>query len=122
MGIEELTELYHRTLKDNAEDMTRIMHVISKIGLVLVAQGLIKMEDLSQKEINLLQYSIDITTEHIAEIMRTRNSWKWEEEIKNSNMWIVKGMDKNQLSEEEFRRVITLCVKSNEERKEYGTV
>lgn len=47
MGIEELTELYHRTLKDNAEDMTRIMHVISKIGLVLVAQGLIKMEDLS---------------------------------------------------------------------------
>ena len=47
MGIEELTELYRRTLKDNAEDMTRIMHVISKIGLVLVAQGLIKMEDLS---------------------------------------------------------------------------
>ena len=47
MGIEELTELYNRTLKDNAEDMTKIMHVISKIGLVLVAQGLIKMEDLS---------------------------------------------------------------------------
>lgn len=47
VGIEELTELYRRTLKDNAEDMTRIMHVISKIGLVLVAQGLIKMEDLS---------------------------------------------------------------------------
>ena len=47
MGIEELTELYRRTLKDNAEDMTRIMHIISKIGLVLVAQGLIKMEDLS---------------------------------------------------------------------------
>ena len=47
MGVEELTELYRRTLKDNAEDMTRIMHVISKIGLVLVAQGLIKMEDLS---------------------------------------------------------------------------
>lgn len=47
MGVEELTELYRRTLQDNAEDMTRIMHVISKIGLVLVAQGLIKMEDLS---------------------------------------------------------------------------
>ena len=47
MGIEELIELYRRTLKDNAEDMTRIMRVISKIGLVLVAQGLIKMEDLS---------------------------------------------------------------------------
>lgn len=47
MGIEELTELYRRTLQDNAEDMTRIMHVISKIGLVLIAQGLIKMEDLS---------------------------------------------------------------------------
>lgn len=47
VDIEELTELYSRTLKDNAEDMTRIMHVISKIGLVLVAQGLIKMEDLS---------------------------------------------------------------------------
>ena len=53
VGIEELTELYSRTLKDNAEDMTRIMHVISKIGLVLVAQGLIKMEDLS------LIYDID---------------------------------------------------------------
>ena len=39
MGIEELTELYSRTLKDNAEDMTRIMHVISKIGLVLVAKA-----------------------------------------------------------------------------------
>lgn len=47
MGIEELTELYYRTLQDNAEDITRIMHVISKIGLVLIAQGLIKMEDLS---------------------------------------------------------------------------
>ena len=47
VDIEELTELYSRTLKDNAEDMTRIMRVISKIGLVLVAQGLIKMEDLS---------------------------------------------------------------------------
>ena len=47
VGIEELTELYSRTLQDNAEDMTRIIHVISKIGLVLVAQGLIKMEDLS---------------------------------------------------------------------------
>ena len=47
VDIEELTELYSRTLQDNAEDMTRIMHVISKIGLVLVAQGLIKMEDLS---------------------------------------------------------------------------
>lgn len=47
VDIEELTELYSRTLKDNAEDMIRIMHVISKIGLVLVAQGLIKMEDLS---------------------------------------------------------------------------
>ena len=47
VGIEELTELYSRTLKDNAEDMIRIMHVISKIGLVLVAQGLIKMEDLN---------------------------------------------------------------------------
>lgn len=47
VGIEELTELYSRTLQDNAEDITRIMHVISKIGLVLVAQGLIKMEDLS---------------------------------------------------------------------------
>lgn len=47
VDIEELTELYSRTLKDNAEDMTRIMHVISKIGLVLVAQGLIKIEDLS---------------------------------------------------------------------------
>ena len=47
VGIEELTELYSRTLKDNVEDMTRIMHVISKIMLVLVSQGLIKIEDLN---------------------------------------------------------------------------
>ena len=57
------------------------------------------MEDLSQKEINLLQYSIDITTEHIAEIMRTRNSWKWEEEIKNSKLISFK-------TEEDFKKYI----------------
>ena len=53
------------------------------------------MEDLSQKEINLLQYSIDITTEHIAEIMRTRNSWKWEEEIKNSETRFINDINYN---------------------------
>lgn len=57
------------------------------------------MEDLSQKEINLLQYSIDITTEHIAEIMRTRNSWKQEEEIKNSKLISFK-------TEEDFKKYI----------------
>lgn len=57
------------------------------------------MEDLSQKEINLLQYSIDITTEHIAEIMRTRNNWKWEEEIKNSKLISFK-------TEEDFKKYI----------------
>ena len=57
------------------------------------------MEDLSQKEINLLQYSIDITTEHSAEIMRTRNSWKWEEEIKNSKLMNFK-------TEEDFKKYI----------------
>lgn len=57
------------------------------------------MEDLSQKEINLLQYSIDITTEHIAEIMRTRNSWKWEEGIKNSKLISFK-------TEEDFKKYI----------------
>ena len=63
VGIEELTELYSRTLQDNAEDMTRIMHVISKIGLVLVAQGLIKMEDLS------LIYDIEIDEKKYLENM-----------------------------------------------------
>lgn len=56
------------------------------------------MEDLSQKEINLLQYSIDITTEHIAEIIRTRNSWKWEK-IKNSKLINFK-------TEEDFKKYI----------------
>ena len=71
------------------------------------------MEDLSQKEINLLQYSIDITTEHIAEIMRTRNSWKWEEEIKNSKLISFK-------TEEDFKKYIEdlKTIKDLEELKE----
>lgn len=52
------------------------------------------------------------------------NSDKWlgqyspMEEVKDSKMWVYKGLDKEQLNENEFREVITLCVKSNEESKE----
>lgn len=44
------------------------------------------------------------------------------DEIKNSKMWVSKGFDKDQLNESEFRKVITLCVKSNEEKKEFSQV
>lgn len=40
------------------------------------------------------------------------------DEIKDSKMWVSKGLDKEQLSEEEFREVITLCIKSSEENAE----
>lgn len=36
------------------------------------------------------------------------------EEIRNSKMWVSKGLNKAQLNESEFRQIITLCVKSNE--------
>lgn len=48
------------------------------------------------------------------------NSNKWlgkyspMDEIRNSKMWIAKGLDKSPLSSLELRQVITLCVKSNE--------
>lgn len=34
-------------------------------------------------------------------------------EVRDSNMWVAKGLDKKQLSEKEFREVVDLCVKSN---------
>ena len=49
------------------------------------------------------------------------NSQKWlgqyspMAEIRDSKMWVAKGLDKAQLSELELRKVITLCVKSNEQ-------
>lgn len=44
------------------------------------------------------------------------------DEIKNSKMWVSKGFDKVQLNESELRNIITLCVKSNEEKKEFSQV
>lgn len=41
-------------------------------------------------------------------------------EIRDSKMWVSKGLDKAQLNEMEFRQVITLCVKSNEESEEFS--
>lgn len=41
-------------------------------------------------------------------------------EIRDSKMWVSKGLDKAQLNEIEFRQVITLCVKSNEESEEFS--
>ena len=44
------------------------------------------------------------------------------DEIRDSKMWVSKGFDKAQLNESEFRKVITLCVKSNEEKEEFSQV
>lgn len=41
-------------------------------------------------------------------------------EIRESKMWVCKGLRKKQLNKDEFRRVITLCVKSNEESQRLG--
>ena len=42
------------------------------------------------------------------------------DEIRDSKMWVSKGLDKAQLNEIEFRQVITLCLKSNEESEEFS--
>ncbi len=43
-------------------------------------------------------------------------------EIRDSKMWVSRGLDKAQLNEEEFRRVITLCLKSNEEKEAFSQI
>lgn len=40
------------------------------------------------------------------------------DEIRDSKMWVSKGLDKPQLNETEFRQVVSLCIKSNEEYEE----
>ncbi|MCC3869571.1 DUF6884 domain-containing protein [Terrisporobacter mayombei] len=44
------------------------------------------------------------------------------DEIRDSKMWISKGFDNAKLNESEFRKVITLCVKSNEKKEEFSQV
>ena len=43
------------------------------------------MEDLEQKEIDLIIDSLRVNAEHIAEVIRDRSLWKWEE-IKDSKL------------------------------------
>ena len=44
------------------------------------------------------------------------------EEIRDSNMWVAKGLDVNMLSTEECRMIVNLCLKSNEESEELSKV
>lgn len=56
--------------------------------------------------------------------MDFRSSDKWLgnysplAEIRDSGMWVAKDLNKPQLNEQEFREVINLCIKSNEEAEE----
>lgn len=43
------------------------------------------MEDLEQKEIDLIIDSLEINAQHIASVIRDRKLWKWEE-IKESKL------------------------------------
>ena len=40
------------------------------------------------------------------------------EEVRDSNMWIAKGLNGKLLTEEECRKIVNLCIKSNEEYSE----
>ena len=40
-------------------------------------------------------------------------------EVRDSHMWVAKGLDKKQLTLEECRKIVTLCIKSNEEAESY---
>ncbi|MEW9077585.1 DUF6884 domain-containing protein [Terrisporobacter glycolicus] len=42
------------------------------------------------------------------------------DEIRDSKMWVSKIYDKAKLNESELRKIITLCVKSNEEKEEFS--
>lgn len=43
-------------------------------------------------------------------------------EVRDSNMWVCKGLDKKQLSIDEFRKIVNLCIKSSEEVENYGEI
>ena len=43
-------------------------------------------------------------------------------EIRDSKMWVSKGIDNPKLNESEFRKIITLCVKSNEKMNDLAGV
>lgn len=56
------------------------------------------MEDLEQKEIDLIIDSLRVNAEHIAGVIRDRSLWKWEE-IKDSKL---QSFEK----EEDFKKYI----------------
>lgn len=63
------------------------------------------MEDLEQKEIDLIIDSLRVNAEHIAGVIRDRSLWKWEE-IKDSKLWSFK-------KEEDFKQYIKDLNKSD---------
>lgn len=56
------------------------------------------MEDLNQKEINLIIESLRVNAEHIASVIRDRSLWNWEKE-KDSALCEYK-------TEEDFKKYI----------------
>lgn len=63
------------------------------------------MEDLEQKEIDLIIDSLRVNAEHIAGVIRDRNLWKWEE-VKNSKLWSFE-------KEEDFKQYVEDLNKSD---------
>lgn len=63
------------------------------------------MEDLEQKEIDLIIDSLRVNAEHIAGVIRDRSLWKWEE-IKDSKL---QSFEK----EEDFKQYIEDLNKSD---------
>lgn len=63
------------------------------------------MEDLEQKEIDLIISSLQVNAEHIAGVIRDRNLWKWEE-IKDSKLWSFE-------KEEDFKQYVEDLNKSD---------
>ena len=63
------------------------------------------MEDLEQKEIDLIIDSLRVNAEHIAGVIRNRNLWKWEE-IKDSKLWSFE-------KEEDFKQYVEDLNKSD---------
>lgn len=63
------------------------------------------MEDLEQKEIDLIIDSLRVNAEHIAEVIRDRSLWKWEK-IKDSKL---QSFEK----EEDFKQYIEDLNKSD---------
>ncbi len=65
-----------------------------------------------------------ISTIYHDEDFTSSNKWLGNysntESIKESKMWVSKGLDKAILNEEEVRHIITLCVKSNEKNMDFN--